>query len=82
MGTARIGDSAVILAAVGSADEKLLKDLSNYRAEVSAPAASPEINLPRGRRKAAERSQIERAAGIMRRFAEAARRALPGELSR
>lgn len=34
MGIARLDDSAVILAGVGSADEKLLKDLSNYRTEV------------------------------------------------
>ncbi|KAJ8669124.1 hypothetical protein QAD02_000383, partial [Eretmocerus hayati] len=33
MGTARVGDSLVFLAAVGSADEKLLRDLSNYRPE-------------------------------------------------
>ncbi|XP_001604519.1 neither inactivation nor afterpotential protein G [Nasonia vitripennis] len=33
MGMARLDDSAVILAGVGSADEKLLKDLSNYRTE-------------------------------------------------
>lgn len=35
MGGARIDDSALLLAAVGSADEKILRDLSNYRSEVS-----------------------------------------------
>ena len=33
--SARIGSSAVLLGAVGSADEKLLKDVSNYKTQVN-----------------------------------------------
>lgn len=37
MGMARINHSSVVMCGMGSTDEKALRDIANYKAEVKAP---------------------------------------------